>query len=344
MYFGLARTLATEDSTFTGLFTGTLRYVSPEQVSSGSVSAASDIFSLGLVLYELATGKHPFPAASPFATAHAIASSEPPAPSTIHPNIPAALEKLLLAMLSKRRSDRPSAEEVVSTLETLALASHTERLAGRTRERWSTRLSSHWLSGVLACLVVLGVVAWLFSRRNDSNEVPDFRIRPLTSQNGWEEYPAISPDGQAVAFTWSKEFAGPRQIYVKSLKDNRLTQLSRSDFDPNKGNMGALVWSPKEDRIAFKRADAQYGEPGAIYLITVKDGVETKLLDLANANLSAGIDWSPDGTQIAFSDTVPSLHELAVYVFDLKTGEKRKLTSPPVNIWGDWDPKFRQMA
>jgi serine/threonine protein kinase len=338
--FGLARTLATEDSTYTGLFAGTLRYVSPEQVSRGSASAASDIFSLGLVLYELATGKHPFPAASPFATAHAIASSEPPAPSTIHPNVPAALEKLILDMLSKRQSDRPSAEEVVSRLETLALASHTEGLAGRTRERWTSRLSSHWLSAVLGCLVVLGVVAWLSLRRNDSNELTDFRIRPLTSQNGWEEYPAISPDGQAVAFTWSKEFAGPRQIYVKSLQDNRLLQLSRSDFDPNKGNMGALVWSPEQDRIAFKRADAQYGEPGAIYLVTVKDGVETKLLDLANANLSAGIDWSPDGTRIAFSDTVPSLHELAVYVFDLKTGEKRKLTSPPANVWGDWDPKF----
>ncbi|HEX4773316.1 MAG TPA: hypothetical protein VH351_20960 [Bryobacteraceae bacterium] len=104
--------------------------------------------------------------------------------------------------------------------------------------------------------------------------------------------------------------------------------------------MGPLVWSPKEDRIAFKRAASQYGEPGAIYVITVKDGVENKLVNLANANLSAGIDWSPDGTQIAFSDMVPNLHELAVYVLDLKTGEKRKLTSPPVNIWGDWDPKF----
>ena len=172
---------------------------------------------------------------------------------------------------------------------------------------------------------MLGVVAWLLCAAAIPTSLPISGFGLSRRKTVGKKYPAISPDGQTIAFTWSKEFAGPRQIYIKSLQDNRLLQLSRSDFDANKGNMGALVWSPKQDRIAFKRANAQYGEPGAIYLVTVKDGVETKLLDLANANLSAGIDWSPDGTQIAFSDTVPSLHELAVYVFDLKTGEKRKL-------------------
>jgi Tol biopolymer transport system component len=55
---------------------------------------------------------------------------------------------------------------------------------------------------------------------------------------------------------------------------------------------------------------------------------------------TSSIDWSPDGTQLAFSDAVPGLDYVAIYLFNLGTGEKRNLTSPPPEDTGDWDPKF----
>src|SRR5207302_4552346 len=65
-----------------------------------------------------------------------------------------------------------------------------------------------------------------------------------------------------------------------------------------------------------------------------------KILDLSDVNLSSAIDWSADGKQLAFSDVLPGSNRFAIYLFNLRTGEKRKLTSPPSEIWGDWDPKF----
>jgi Tol biopolymer transport system component len=72
----------------------------------------------------------------------------------------------------------------------------------------------------------------------------------------------------------------------------------------------------------------------------VPGGEESKLVDLRFAVFSSSLDWSPDGTQIAFSDAYPGIDRLAIYLFDVRTGEERKITSPPSEIWGDWDPKF----
>src|SRR5690606_11450667 len=52
------------------------------------------------------------------------------------------------------------------------------------------------------------------------------------------------------------------------------------------------------------------------------------------------LDWSPDGTQIVFSDALPGTSQMAIYSFHLQSGEKRKLTSPQAEDWGDWDPRF----
>ena len=64
------------------------------------------------------------------------------------------------------------------------------------------------------------------------------------------------------------------------------------------------------------------------------------MVDLRNANLTSSIDRSPDGTLLAYSDVNLSPDQLAIYLLDIKTGQRRKLTSPPRGIWGDWDPKF----
>jgi predicted ATPase len=127
--FGLARRLpesgvgpsrSTGLSTDPGTRVGTILYMSPEQARAESVDAATDIFSLGLVLYELATGQHPFQADSEIGVLNAIVVQTPVPPSRLNPEVPAPLEALILHMLTKNPRLRPSAMEVETALAQLA--------------------------------------------------------------------------------------------------------------------------------------------------------------------------------------------------------------------------------
>jgi predicted ATPase len=128
--FGLARHLPTsagKDSvpgnktTDPGTQIGTPLYMSPEQARAAPVDTATDIFSLGLVLYELATGQHPFRADSEVGVLHAIATRAPVPPSRLNLEVPAALEALIQHMLAKDPRHRPSALEVEAALTQLTL-------------------------------------------------------------------------------------------------------------------------------------------------------------------------------------------------------------------------------
>ena len=90
-----------ERDTDPGTRVGTPLYMSPEQARAEPVDAATDIFSLGLVLYELATGQHPFRADSEVGVLHAIVAQAPVPPSRLNPEIPAPLEALIQHMLAK---------------------------------------------------------------------------------------------------------------------------------------------------------------------------------------------------------------------------------------------------
>lgn len=327
--FGLARTIAPQErglnwTSHPGLLAGTWRYMSPEQARGEKVTAATDIFSLGIVLYELCSGKHPFDAEDAFETLHAIVTAEADSLSARAPGVPYSLDSLVHAMLAKQPSERPSAQEVASKLgEILSPAASIP--ARRQRRRV-------WIA-VLA-LVLLAAGASFLIIRKTPQQFTNWRIEPLTSQAGWESNPALSPDGQSVAFTWTDRLDGQKQLYVKRLNESEPIRLTSSE---SAGQIGSVVWSPDGKRIAFKR---QSGIPGGIYSIKSTGGDEQKILDLVNANLSSSIDWSPDGTQLAFSDSSPGQGHLAIYVYNLRTGEKRRLTSPPADNWGDWDPTF----
>src|SRR5205807_1608974 len=99
-----------------GQVLGTARYMSPEQARGENPAAASDVFSLGLVFYEMATGTHAFQGDSLLSIVHAINSKIPARPSSLNPNIPLELEELILAMLEKEAATRPTAAEVDSAL------------------------------------------------------------------------------------------------------------------------------------------------------------------------------------------------------------------------------------
>jgi tetratricopeptide (TPR) repeat protein len=105
----------TRSGTNPGTLIGTVRYMSPEQARGESVTGATDMYALGTVLYELATGQHPLRAPTLLALLRAIAEQTPVAPSRLT-SMPALLEHLLLSLLSKDPRTRPDAEEVERTL------------------------------------------------------------------------------------------------------------------------------------------------------------------------------------------------------------------------------------
>ncbi|MCK6548525.1 serine/threonine protein kinase, partial [Myxococcota bacterium] len=100
-----------------GTIVGTPRYMSPEQTEGTRVGPASDVFSLGLVLYELLTGAHPFEAPTLMATIVALGTRDPAPPKTLRPELDPALDALILRMLSRAPEVRPSMDEVADALE-----------------------------------------------------------------------------------------------------------------------------------------------------------------------------------------------------------------------------------
>ncbi len=123
--FGLARlekiekdgaSVTVSFATGAGLVLGTIGYMSPEQAQGQAVTTASDVFALGVILYEAFTGQHPFPAASALGVMHAILADVPLAPSRICPELPSAADQIVLECLQKDPRLRPTAADVAARL------------------------------------------------------------------------------------------------------------------------------------------------------------------------------------------------------------------------------------
>src|SRR5262245_14863319 len=336
--FGLARRVTTETIAKAGSpGLGTLRYMSPEQARGESLTPASDVFSFGLVLYELATGRHAFPASSPVDTAQAILTKEAAPPSSVNSSLPARLDVLVPAMLAKEPAARPSAQEVARALEQSQVSRNTAPLSKKAQ-------SVVWIGVSVLLGAALAWIAYLQMRkpenlgvvaeRINSSGLPEWKIRPLTAEPGWESYPALSPDGKSVAFLWTGDFKQQRAIYLKRFDSDNPVLLFKP---PSDYVIGALAWSPDGSKLAFK---GWVNQSGAIWAIPSTGGRAVKLTNLRNSDLSSSIDWSPDGSRIVFSDYSPQSPALAIFSLDFGTSVKNKLTDPPSSDWGDWDPKY----
>jgi eukaryotic-like serine/threonine-protein kinase len=118
--FGIARA-GTSQMTETGSIVGTAQYLSPEQARGGEVDQRSDLYSLGIVLYELLTGKTPFDGDTPVEIAMKHLSNAPKPPSKLRPDIPSELDMVVLRALAKNPDDRyQSADEMEADLERVA--------------------------------------------------------------------------------------------------------------------------------------------------------------------------------------------------------------------------------
>src|ERR1700733_14234532 len=106
--FGLARALTAAGHTRTGLLIGTVAYVPPEQVTGDSAGPRGDVYSAGVMLFEMITGRVPFTGDTPLSVAYQHVNTDVPAPSTLVPGIPAAVDQLVVAANSRASARRPA--------------------------------------------------------------------------------------------------------------------------------------------------------------------------------------------------------------------------------------------
>jgi len=164
----LARTQA-------GFVLGTLRYMSPEQARGQALDHRTDIFSLGVVLYEMVTGQLPFSGSTPLDTLHAIAFEETRPITALRPNLTPSLQRIVTRCLRKRPQDRyASAKELAADIKTVqreiesGISSRTP-IATRIREQWQSwrdRPVGEWILPAAAVLAVAGIlVTYVVMRR-----------------------------------------------------------------------------------------------------------------------------------------------------------------------------------
>jgi tRNA A-37 threonylcarbamoyl transferase component Bud32 len=160
-----------------GIVLGTLRYMSPEQARGQPVDHRSDIFSLGIVLYEMVTGQLPFSGASALDTLHAIAFEETRPMTALRANLPPSLQRVVTRCLRKRAPDRyPDAKELVADLKTVQREvesgiSSKAPLGVRLKEQWRSlrdRTLGEWLlPGGILMLVLAVLISLSFERSGE---------------------------------------------------------------------------------------------------------------------------------------------------------------------------------
>ncbi len=167
MDFGLARDVAADHLTQTGMVLGTVDYMSPEQARGQTVDARSDIFAVGLILYELLTGERPFPADSAIATLVKRSQERTRPPSTVVPEVPKAVDDIVMRCLETDPARRyQSATEIAADLEAWQQGTH---ISIRTISR-SLLARFRWWHAAVPALVAIVVLAALIA--------PQLRLKP----------------------------------------------------------------------------------------------------------------------------------------------------------------------
>jgi serine/threonine protein kinase/sugar lactone lactonase YvrE len=355
MDFGLAKRAVSADasiqevsSTLTREWSvvGTLSYMSPEQVKGENVDHRSDIFSLGIVLYEMLTGVHPFRKSAGAETISAILTEESTPLAESVQGFPERLQDTVSRMLAKNADERyQSVYEVRTDLTRLK-----EEFPAPTALAGSEKRSKRWLIGPLGATVGIAALAslWLYFLAPTSS-VPSEPpvVVPLTSMQGIESHPSLSPDGKQVAFVLGHYVGG--NIMVKQIGATEGVALPVTDSGSDTGP----VWSADGSSIFFLRVlQAPWREEGSegraisvkVCSVPALGGTPREWANIHMAfpqfNATPYLTVAPDSNSLVVAGHPESEEGRGLYLLSLETREMRRLTEPPDPKSLDFSPCF----
>jgi serine/threonine protein kinase len=182
-----------------GTILGTLQYMAPEQLEGREADARTDIFALGAVIYEMATGRKAFEGKSQASLIAAILEREPLPISSVRPSTARALDRVVATCLCKKPDDRwQSARDLLRELQWLKQGREPRPEASARRQTLSA-LPWALLAAVSLALVALAAVH--FRQRPTEATVVRFRVSLPADGRPWKDVPSVSPDGRLVAFS-----------------------------------------------------------------------------------------------------------------------------------------------
>jgi hypothetical protein len=225
-------------------------------VRGEAVDARSDIFSFGLVLYEMLTGTHPFRKDSLMETASAILHQEPNPVITTAEGIPSDLEKLINRCLRKDLERRfQHIDDVrIALLELKETLDSDKLAAGAPAQR--RRRSYLWTPMTLVAGAVVAVAAWLWLARSRPSVECTLTPVPFTTYPSTETYPSFSPDGTQVAFQWCPGgwVPGAKLRHLHQGQERVLEELDLTRWDQMEVPGPYLAWTPDSKWLALPSA------------------------------------------------------------------------------------------
>jgi serine/threonine protein kinase/Tol biopolymer transport system component len=312
---------ATEEKVLTtpGVAMGTAPYMSPEQARGEDLDARTDIFSLGAVLYEMATGKMAFPGKTTALVHKAILDTTPTAPSQIVPSLPADLDHIVGKALEKDCDLRyQSAADLRADLNRLKRDSTSGRAVAITPDSKPGspgRFRKSWIVGSAVALIMLVAATWWYRQHPNlfmsHTNLASMRVRVLT-ESGDVTAGAITLDGRYIA-------------YVRRNLDNyelRLLQVAtQRDMQPIGASplrIDALHFSPDGSFIYFLRQFKAGEDVEGVFRIAALGGPATPIAMDADTDC---LTVSPDGKQIAYC--ARSSSESFIVAIDADGGNRR---------------------